>query len=307
MSRKTLPARAAYRDELTRLARSDTRVVCLEADLGGAQHPFKDEHPERFFNLGIAEATMIDVAVGMASAGSRPFVSTFAGFASLRAAESLKLGLGYAGASVAIVAPYAGYSGAWLGGTHHCLEDVALVRAVPGVRIAAPHGEAEMRAVIRRALATGEPHYVRAGRNETYESSAWASATEADDGVWLATGAGDCVVSFGEEATRIALAVTERVPGLAHLHLCYGDDVALDGFCRDLSTYSRVFVVDEHRPAGGTASALALRLPHAEVVSLDVGNDWLSTGGSHRDLLAAAGFTSTRLQELLLTTARSTD
>jgi len=165
-----LSGRDAYRAELTELAAADPSILCLEADLGGAKHAFGQAHPERFYNLGIAEGTMIDMAAALASAGFRPFVSTFATFAAMRAAESIKLSLGYLGAPVTIVAPYAGVSGGWFGTTHHCLEDLAVVGALPGVTIAAPFGEAETRAVIREAVAAGRPGYVRLGRNGAYRS-----------------------------------------------------------------------------------------------------------------------------------------
>ncbi|MFF5200794.1 hypothetical protein ACFY3B_14425 [Micromonospora parva] len=81
----TVSAREAYRLELTELAADDPRIVCLEADLGGPKHCFQDRFPDRFLNLGIAEASAVDIAVGLASAGLRPFVSTFATFAAFRA------------------------------------------------------------------------------------------------------------------------------------------------------------------------------------------------------------------------------
>ncbi|MGG7573273.1 hypothetical protein [Streptomyces sirii] len=118
----------------------------------------------------MAEGAMVDMAAGLAAGGYKPFVSTFAPFAALRAAESLKLALGYLNAGVTVVAPYAGVSGAWFGTTHHCLEDLAVLRSVPGVTIAAPYGEAEMRAVVRSAARSGRPHYIRTGRNAVYES-----------------------------------------------------------------------------------------------------------------------------------------
>jgi len=287
----SLSGRDAYRAELTALAEHDERIICLEADLGGKGHPFQSRHPGRFFNVGIAEAAMIDMAGGLAVAGYRPFVSTFAPFAVLRAAESLKLTLGYLGAGVTIVAPYAGVSGAWFGTTHHCLEDFAVVRSIPGLVIAAPHGEQEMRAVVRSAVTSGRPHYIRTGRNADYTSLPSADAQQSVN--WEHAGHPDsvCLVSVGEEGTRLCLAAREQLSDLAHGHLCYLDHQHLADAAVELSRAHRRFVVvEEHRPEGGIAEALGLLMPHCEIVGVNVGHQWSSEGGDHAEVMARLGF-----------------
>ncbi|MFG2139514.1 transketolase family protein [Streptomyces sp. NPDC048650] len=287
----TLSGRDAYRDELTTLAAEDTALVCLEADLGGKKHPFQTAHPDRFFNVGIAEGAMIDMAAGLAAGGYKPFVSTFAPFAALRAAESLKLTLGYLGAGVTVVAPYAGVSGAWFGTTHHCLEDLAVLRSVPGVTIAAPYGEAEMRAVVRSAVRNGRPHYIRTGRNAAYESLnppgaelplvTWEFRADPDD---------VCLVSVGEEGTRLALAARSAT-GVSHAHLVYVDHEHLAEAAAELAgRHTRFVVVEEHRSQGGVAEALALLLPRCEVAGVNAGHDWPAEGGDHHEVMARLGF-----------------
>ncbi|MFF9676831.1 transketolase family protein [Streptomyces eurythermus] len=286
----TLSGRDAYREELTALAAEDPSIVCLEADLGGKNHPFQTAHPDRFFNVGIAEAAMIDMAAGLAAGGYKPFVSTFAPFAALRAAESLKLTLGYLNAGVTVVAPYAGVSGAWFGTTHHCLEDLAVLRSVPGVTIAAPYGEAEMRAVIRSAARDGRPHYIRTGRNAAYESLP-VSGTELPPVNWESEGdPGDvCLVSVGEEGTRLALAA-RAATGVSHAHLVYADHEHLAESAAELAgRHTRFVVVEEHRSQGGVAEALALLLPGCEVTSVAAGQGWPSAGGDHQEVMASLG------------------
>jgi transketolase len=288
----TLSGRDAYRDELTLLANTDETILCLEADLGGKNHSFAQAHPERFFNLGIAEAAMIDMAAALAMAGYKPFVSTFAPFAALRAAESLKLSLGYLAAGVTVVAPYAGVSGAWFGTTHHCLEDLAVLRSIPGVVIAAPYGEAEMRAVIRAAAVSGRPHYVRVGRNAADLSLSWDGAAVPIVN-WdqpAATG-GICLVSVGEEGTRLCLEARRHNPGLAHAHLCYLDHLNLRQAAEQLAQrHSRFVVVEEHRGEGGIAEGLALLLAGRQVLGVNAGHDWPSQGGDHQEVLEHLGF-----------------
>ncbi|MBT2478730.1 transketolase family protein [Streptomyces sp. ISL-94] len=286
-----LSGRDAYRDELTRLAETDPAIVCLEADLGGKGHPFQTAHPDRFFNIGIAEGAMVDMATGLAAAGYKPFVSTFAPFAALRAAESLKLTLGYLGAGVTVVAPYAGVSGAWFGTTHHCLEDLAVLRSIPGVTIAAPYGEAEMRAVIRTAVESGRPHYIRTGRNAGYESLPW-------DGDALPLVNWDhpgepgepCLVSVGEEGTRLALAARTVRPQTAHAHLAHLDHAHLAPAAAELAQrHTHFVVVEEHRAEGGVAEALALLLPQCRVTGVNAGHDWPVQGGDHHEVMGQLG------------------
>ncbi|MEV6484908.1 transketolase [Streptomyces sp. NPDC051576] len=287
-----LSGRDAYRDELTRLADTDGTLLCLEADLGGKGHPFQLAHPERFFNLGIAEGAMVDMAAGLAAGGYKPFVSTFAPFAALRAAESLKLTLGYLGAGVTVVAPYAGVSGAWFGTTHHCLEDLAILRSIPGVTIAAPYGEAEMRAVVRAAARSGRPHYIRTGRNARYTSLDLPSGGELPLVNWefRADQGAVCLVSFGEEGTRLALEARTRTPGFAHAHLVHADHEHLTSAAAELARHhSRFVVVEEHRGQGGVAEALALLLPHCEINSVSANRSWPSQGGDHEEVMAALG------------------
>ncbi|MEQ0564847.1 hypothetical protein ABJI51_37705 [Amycolatopsis sp. NEAU-NG30] len=289
--RPVLSGRDAYRAELTALAAADPRILCLEADLGGRGHPFAEAHPDRFFNLGIAEGAMIDMATGLASAGFRPFVSTFAPFAALRAAESIKLGLGYLGAGVVVVAPYAGVSGAWFGTTHHCLEDFAVLQSFPGIVIAAPYGEEETRAIVREAAASDRPYYVRTGRNAAYRGllrpgEPVPPVTWAGDGV----PDGVCLVSVGEVGTELCLQAREQRPDLGHAHLCRVDAGHLTEAASLLrSRFRRFVVVEEHRPAGGVASSLALALPDAQVHGVGAGNRWPSHGGSHEEVLTALG------------------
>ncbi|GAA4859924.1 transketolase [Kitasatospora terrestris] len=291
MTASTLSGRDAYRHELAHLAAEDPALLCLEADLGGKGHPFQAAHPERFFNLGIAEGAMVDMATGLASAGYKPFVSTFAPFAALRAAESLKLTLGYLNAGVTVVAPYAGVSGAWFGTTHHCLEDLAVLRSIPGVTIAAPYGEAETRAVVRAAAASGRPHYIRTGRNAVYDSLPFDGELPGPV-TWDHRGepGATVLVSVGEEGTRLALEARERRPELGHAHLVYLDHAHLSLAAEELATTTgRLVVVEEHRAEGGAAEALALLLPGREVVGVNAGHAWPTQGGDHHEVMAQLG------------------
>ncbi|REK76957.1 transketolase [Paenibacillus paeoniae] len=300
----TLSGRDAYKDELSKLAYGDERILCMEADLGGKNHPFQKQHPERFYNVGIAELAGIDIAAGLAEAGYVPFFSTFAAFAALRASESIKLAMGYMGKNMKVVAAYGGVSGGWFGTTHHALEDIAVIQSFQNIRIACPHGEEETRRVIREAAASPEPYYIRLSRNDAFDSlyrPAEASCRElllqsrADEG---GTRSRLCLISVGEQATELCKTIVEENPSIAHAHLCYVDIDSLKSYRTMLTSIAdRFLVVEEHRATGGTASYLALLLPQHEIHSHSCGEQWPIYGGSHSEVLDDLGFGLEPLRE----------
>ena len=302
--RKPASGRGAYRDELFRLARRDDRILSVEADLGSGSSSFRKSFPDRFLNLGIAETAAIDVAVGLAAGGFVPFFSTFAPFATQRAAESIKLGLGYMGANVKIAAPYGGVAGAWFGPTHHCLNDLATLQSLPGITLAAPYGEQETRAVVRLAARTEGPWYIRLGRNDRYVSLPGAAELErAPEKLplpWYSRGEGDtCVVSVGEQGTRVCLETIKVRPAVGHLHLCLLNRPYLEAALPHLRRFRRIIVAEEHRAFGGVGSSMALLLPERRVEAFSCGDAWLHCGGTHEELLAELGFTCEQLVRLV--------
>ncbi|MWC29617.1 transketolase [Paenibacillus sp. MMS18-CY102] len=291
----TLSGREAYKDELAKLAETEERILCLEADLGGKNHPFQLRHPERFLNLGIAELAGVDIAAGLAEAGYVPFISTFAAFAALRAAESVKLSLGYMGKNVKLVAPYGGVSGGWFGTTHHALEDIAVIQSFQNIRIACPHGDEETRKVIREAAVSEEPYYIRLSRNDAFESLPRPSSTPCTEllveGAAVNSRAKLCLISVGEQATELCKALTEQYESVVHAHACYVDSQSLKAYVEPLKALAdRFLVVEEHRATGGTASYLALLLPEHPVHSHNCGEQWPTYGGTHAEVLADLGF-----------------
>ncbi|MFD0587426.1 transketolase [Paenibacillus sp. GCM10027627] len=291
----TKSGRDAYRDELAQLAFDNENIICIEADLGGKNHPFQQAHPDRFFNLGIAELAGIDIAAGLAEAEYVPFFSTFAAFAALRAAESMKLTMGYMGKNIKVVAAYGGASGGWFGTTHHALEDIAVVQSFQNVRIACPHGEEETRRVIREAAASTEPYYIRLARNDTFESLPREEGSSCTD-LLLEGGSGAgkaplCLVSVGEQATELCKEIVRRDESIVHAHLCYIDIKSLKEAANKIGELSeRIIVVEEHRATGGTASYLALLLPKHEIYAHSTGEHWPIYGGTHTEVLDYLGF-----------------
>ncbi|MGE7185733.1 transketolase [Peribacillus sp. NPDC006672] len=292
----SLSGRDAYRDELTNIARMNEKIVCLEADLGGKDHIFQNEIPNRFFNLGIAEMASIDMAAGLAEKDLIPFFSTFASFSALRAAESIKLAMGYMKKNIKIVAAYGGVSGGWFGSTHHSLEDIAIIQSFQNIKIACPHGEEETRKVIQEASISPDPYYIRLSRNDTFKSMTRPEQDSCEkilyqDNQRCKTDL--CIISVGEQATEIAKELYNNANNVVHAHLCYVDRENLESYTDELRSVSEKFlVIEEHRATGSTASYLSLLMPDCKVYSHDCGNSWPSFGGTHTEVLEELGFSN---------------
>jgi transketolase len=160
--------RDAYGDTLVELGNEGANLIVFDADLSSSTRTskFAKAFPERFFNMGAAEQGMMAAAAGAATTGVVPFVSTFAMFATGRAYEFVRQAVGVGRQNVKIVATHAGLTVGEDGGTHQCLEDLALMRMIPGMTILSPADAIETRQVIRAAYAHPGPVYVRLTRDK---------------------------------------------------------------------------------------------------------------------------------------------
>ena len=150
---------------VTELARERADVCLLSGDIGNRMFDsFKEAAPGRFLNCGIAEANMMSVAAGMGLNGMRPVVYTITPFITTRCLEQVRIGVAYHRAPVVIVGTGSGLSYAELGPTHHSLEDIAIMKALPGLNILAPCDKVELREYLREAVDSGEPTYIRIGK-----------------------------------------------------------------------------------------------------------------------------------------------
>lgn len=164
MSEK-IATRQAYGKALAELG-ADPRIVVMDADLSKSTNTatFQKAYPERFINTGIAEANMMSTAAGLASCGKIVFASSFAMFAAERAFEQVRNSIAYPHLNVKIAASHAGVTVGEDGATHQCLEDLALMRTLPGMVVLNPADATETRAAIRAAAAHDGPVYIRLGR-----------------------------------------------------------------------------------------------------------------------------------------------
>lgn len=157
--------RNAFAEELTLLAREDKRIVLLSGDIGNRLFDkFKLVNKERFYNCGVAEQNMMGVAAGLALSGLRPVTYTITPFTTTRCFEQIRVDVCYHNAPVIIVGTGSGLSYTELGPTHHSLEDIAILRTLPGMRVLAPCDSAELRSLLRAALQENHPVYMRIGK-----------------------------------------------------------------------------------------------------------------------------------------------
>ena len=203
--------RVAYGEALVKLGKVNKDVVVLEADLSKSTMTayFKKEFPERHINVGIAEADMIGTAAGIATTGKIPFASTFAHFAAGRAFDQVRNSVAYPQLNVKICPTHAGVSLGEDGGSHQSVEDVALMRAIPGMVVLSPADAVETEKMVFAAAEYEGPVYVRLGRlnipvlfdeNYKFEIGKAATLREGNDVAILATG---LMVSEALEAAKL--------------------------------------------------------------------------------------------------------
>ena len=161
-----IATRAAYGKALEELAAQEPNLVVLDADLSGSTMTkgFGAEHPDRFFDMGIAEANMVGVAAGLATCGKKPFVNSFAMFAAGRAWEQVRNSVAYPGLNVKVVGSHGGLSVGEDGASHQCCEDFALMRSIPGMVVICPADGVEAEAAVKAAYEYQGPVYLRMGR-----------------------------------------------------------------------------------------------------------------------------------------------
>jgi len=203
--------RVAYGEALVKLGKVNKDVVVLEADLSKSTMTayFKKEFPERHINVGIAEADMIGTAAGIATTGKIPFASTFAHFAAGRAFDQVRNSVAYPQLNVKICPTHAGVSLGEDGGSHQSVEDMALMRAIPGMVVLSPADAVETEKMVFAAAEYKGPVYVRLGRlnipvlfdeNYKFEIGKAATLREGNDVAILATG---LMVSEALEAAKL--------------------------------------------------------------------------------------------------------
>ncbi|HHU30521.1 MAG: transketolase C-terminal domain-containing protein [Bacillota bacterium] len=193
-----MSAREVYGKKLAEIGKTNDRIVVLTADLmrSNKTGDFMKAHPDRFFNIGIAEQNMMGIATGLALDGKLPFVSTMATFATMRACEQVRTDICYANLPVRIVATHGGLT-TGAGPTHYGQEDMAIMRSLPNMTVIAPGDPNQIGKVVEASIEWEGPMYIRIGRggepvvykeDYTYEIGKSITVREGDHITLIATG-----------------------------------------------------------------------------------------------------------------------
>ena len=182
--------RATYVDLLLEYAKKDPQIVVLDADLMKASGVtrFAEAMPERAINVGVAEANMVSIAAGLSAMGKIPFTHTFTPFATRRVCDQVTLSVAYAGLNVKLVGSDPGVTAELNGGTHMSMEDVSIMRNIPGMIVYEPVDSAQLRAVFPQILAHYGPVYIRLMRRPATKIFDENIAVELGKGILLRTG-----------------------------------------------------------------------------------------------------------------------
>ena len=247
---KKIATRESYGKTLVELGAKMPNLVVLDADLAGSTKTgeFQKVYPDRFFDCGIAEGNMMSIAAGLAAAGMVPFASSFAMFASGRAYEQIRNSIGYPHLNVKIGASHAGISVGEDGASHQCLEDLALMRMIPGMVVMCPADDTEARKAVKAAVEHDGPVYIRFGRSPV---PVVFDEREGKDVSIVANGL--CVASALEAADMLAKdGIDAEV-----VNICTIKPLDDDLIVQTASKTGRVVTVEEHSIIGGLGGAVA--------------------------------------------------
>jgi transketolase len=254
--------RNAFADELTKLGNDDPRVVMLSGDIGNRLFDkFKDKHPSRFFNCGVAEANMMGVAAGMAMNGLRPVAYTITPFVTTRCLEQIRTDVCYHEAPVTIVAVGAGLAYSGLGPTHHACEDISFLRSIPNMVVICPGDAFEVRGALRAAMQQDRPVYIRMGKKgEPVVHKGPIADFKIGKAITLQEGSDVCLLSTGNmlpEAIEAAHKLQDK--GISaevvsfHTVKPLDEDKLKQAFAR----FKLVATIEEHSLIGGFGAAVS--------------------------------------------------
>ena len=256
--------RAVYGEMLVELAEKYPELIVLDADLSSATMTkgFAKAYPERFLDMGIAEANMIGVAAGLATCGKKPFANSFAMFTAGRAYEQVRNSVAYPGLNVKCVGSHGGLSVGEDGATHQCLEDLALMSAIPGMLVLNPCDAHEMRQAVLALIEYVGPAYMRLGRMavENVTDAVEGYKFELGKAAKLREGSDLTICATGLMVQR-ALAAAEALEaeGISARVLDFHtvkpiDKAALDAAAKETGC---IVTTEEHIVMGGLGSAIA--------------------------------------------------
>jgi len=286
-----LAMRDVYGETLVELGKIYPNLVVLDADVSKSTKTvsFAKTFPDRFFDVGIAEANLMGISAGIASTGKIVFASTFSVFASGRAYDQVRQSIAYPGRNVKIVATHCGVSAGEDGAMHQAFEDIALMRSMPNMRVIVPSDGIETRKVIEKIAEISGPFYVRLARpatpvifDESYEFKLGKGTIlrEGRDGVIVACG---IMTYIALESAEILLRDGIDI-GVVNMSSVKPIDTELVSLLSQ--RYEYIFSCEDHNIIGGLGSAIGEILPPTKAKLIRIGiNDEFGDSGKFEELL----------------------
>ena len=303
----TKATRESFGEALCELAKTNEDIIVLDADLAAATKTsiFEASFPERFRNCGIAEGNMIGVAAGLASCGKIPVAASFAMFATGRAFEQIRNSVAYPELNVKIAGSHAGISTGEDGATHQCLEDIGIMRTIPGMTILNPADHYEMIEATKAAIEHKGPVYIRLGRlaipsfndpeNYSFELGKGITLHEGNDITVIATG-----LPVNETKKAVENLEKEGISvRLINIHTIKPID--RDIIIKAAKETGRIITVEEHNVIGGLADAVCeVTSSECPVPLRRIGvNDEFGYSGPAHELLSIFGFTAENFEKVI--------
>ncbi len=299
--------RESFGEALCEMAKTNNDIVVLDADLAAATKTstFQKAYPERFKNCGIAEGNMMGVAAGLAAAGKTPVAASFAMFSTGRAFEQIRNSIAYPGLNVKIAGSHAGISTGEDGATHQCLEDIAVMRTLPGMTVLNPADHYEMIEATKAAIEHKGPVYIRLGRlavdsfndpaNYKFELGKGITLHEGNDVAVIATGL--CV----NEARKAVIALEKEGINARLINIHTIKPIDREIIIKAAQECKQIITVEEHNVIGGLADAVC-EVTSAEcpvkVTRIGV-YDQFGHSGPAWDLLEEFGLTETNIKKVI--------
>ena len=306
MKEEKKATRQSYGELLEKLGEENPNIVVLDADLSAATKTsiFAKKFPDRFFDMGIAEANMMGVAGGMASCGKIPFVSTFAAFATGRAYDQIRSSICYPNLNVKICATHCGITVGEDGATHQMLEDLALMRVLPNMTVICPSDDVETKCLIKEIANIKGPVYVRLARlatqgiyeeNQTFEIGKAVQIGEGTDATVFATGV---VVPEAIKAKEILEKEGIHIR-VVDMHTIKPIDKEM--IIKSAKETKKLISIEDHSIIGGLGSAISEVLTEeypCKLVRMGI-KDIFGQSGNAVELLKYFGLTSEGIVEMV--------
>ena len=298
------PMREIFGETVAELANDDPRIVMLDGDVGSSTRAdiFEKAHPDRYLQMGIAEQNMLGVAAGLATMGLIPFVSTFVSFAVVRPLDQIRVLIAQTGLNVKITAGYAGLFTGQTGMSHIIVDDMTIMRAMPGMVTVSPADDVEAREVLRWAAAYEGPCYVRLVRDATQRLFGDDYRFELGRAVTVREGRDVTLISTGSQTPRVVdaadlLAADGIDAHVVHVPTIKPLDIA--AIVAAAERTGRVITVEEHTVIGGLGGAVAEALSEHRPTKVNrIGlQDLFPQSGPNDALLEIYGLSAPRVAD----------